>query len=54
MLGDAEGLALNLVAMDEMPCVTNIEQLQERPSEWFEMSELTPAPGGALLPPMMT
>src|SRR5574344_147419 len=52
--GDAEGLALNLVAMDEMPCVTRIEQLQERPSEWFEVSELTPAPGGALLPPMLT
>ena len=52
--GDAEGLALNLVAMDEMPHVAKIEQLQERPSEWFEVSELTPAPGGALLPPMMT
>ena len=52
--GDAEGLALNLVAMDEMPYVAKIEQLQERPSEWFEVSELTPAPGGALLPPMMT
>lgn len=52
--GDAEGLALNLVAMDEMPHVAKIEQLQERHSEWFEVSELTPAPGGALLPPMMT
>ena len=52
--GDAEGLALNLVAMDEMPYVAKIEQLQERPSEWFEVAELTPAPGGALLPPMMT
>ena len=52
--GDAEGLALNLVAMDEMPYVTKIEQLQARPSEWFEVAELTPAPGGALLPPMLT
>ncbi|HEY4664868.1 MAG TPA: helicase-related protein, partial [Comamonas sp.] len=52
--GDAEGLALNLVAMDEMLHVSKIEQLQERASEWFELSELTPAPGGALLPPMMT
>ena len=52
--GDAEGLALNLVALDEMPSVTKIEQLQGRPSEWFEVAELTPAPGGPLLPPMMT
>ena len=52
--GDAEGLALNLVAMDEMIFVAKIEQLQERKSEWFEVSELTPAPGGALLPPMST
>jgi len=52
--GDAEGLALNLVAMDEMPYVAKIEQLQERNSEWFEVAELTPAPGGALLPPMLT
>ena len=52
--GDAEGLALNLVALDEMPSVTKIEQLQGRPSEWFEVAELTPAPGDPLLPPMMT
>ena len=52
--GDAEGLALNLVAMDEMPYVAKIEQLQGRPSEWLEVAELTPAPGGPLLPPMMT
>jgi len=52
--GDAQGLALNLVALEEMPYVAKIEQLQERPSEWFDVSELTPAEGGALLPPMMT
>ena len=52
--GDAEGLALNLVAMDEMIFVAKIEQLQERKSEWFEVSELTPAEGGPLLPPMST
>nr|WP_246254346.1 DEAD/DEAH box helicase [Comamonas jiangduensis] len=40
--GDAEGLALNLVAMDEMPYVAKIEQLQGRPSEWLEVAELTP------------
>ena len=52
--GDAEGLALNLVAMDEMGHVGKIEVLQERASEWFPVDELTPAEGGALLPPMMT
>lgn len=52
--GDAEGLALNLVAMDEMIFVAKIEQLQERKSEWFEVAELTPAEGGPLLPPMST
>ena len=52
--GDAEGLALNLVAMDEMLYVAKIEQLQERKSEWFEVSELTPAEGGPLLPSMST
>ena len=52
--GDAEGLALNLVSMDEMGCVGKIEQLQGRSSEFFPVDELTPAAGGELLPPMMT
>ena len=52
--GDAEGLALNLVAMDEMGYVGKIEQLQGRASQWFALSDLTPAEGGPLLPPMMT
>jgi len=52
--GDAEGLALNLVSMDEMVFVAKIEQLQERASEWFPVDELTPAEGGPLLPPMST
>lgn len=52
--GDAEGLALHLVDMEEMVHVAKIEQLQGRASEWFDVAELTPAPGGALLPPMMT
>ncbi|MEG2469192.1 MAG: ATP-dependent RNA helicase DbpA [Comamonas sp.] len=52
--GDAEGLALNLVSMDEMVFVSKIEQMQERASEWFPVEELTPAEGGPLLPPMST
>ena len=52
--GEAEGLALNLVGMDEMGSVGRIEQLQGRASEFFPLSELTAAPGGALVPPMCT
>ena len=52
--GDAEGLALNLVSMDEMGSVGKIEQLQGRASQFFPVEELTPAAGGELLPPMMT
>ena len=52
--GDAEGLALNLVALDEMGSVGRIEQLQGRASEFFPLSALTPAPGGDLVPPMCT
>ena len=52
--GDAEGLALNLVSMDEMGSVGKIEQLQGRASEFFPAAELTPAPGGDLVPPMCT
>ncbi|MGJ7494942.1 ATP-dependent RNA helicase DbpA [Variovorax sp. RT4R15] len=52
--GDAEGLALNLVSMDEMGSVGKIEQLQGRESDWHEPASLTPAGGGALQPPMAT
>ena len=52
--GGPGGLALNLVSMNEMGAVGRIEQLQGRESEWHPLAELTPAPGGALLPPMAT
>ena len=52
--GDAEGLALNLVSMDEMGSVGKIEVLQERASEWFELDELTPTEGGMPAPAMCT
>ncbi|MBA2674746.1 ATP-dependent RNA helicase DbpA [Ramlibacter sp.] len=48
------GLALSLASLDEMGLVGRIEQLQGRPSQWHPLSELTPAPGGPLLPPMAT
>ncbi len=52
--GDAEGLALSLVSMDEMGYVGRIELLQNRESTWAPLSSLTPAAGGALQPPMAT
>lgn len=52
--GDAEGLALSLVSMDEMGSVGKIELLQGRPSAFFPVAELTPAAGGELRPPMST
>lgn len=52
--GDAEGLVLNLASMDEMGYVGKIEVLQGRESEWHPLSELTPAEGGKLQPPMAT
>ena len=51
---EAEGLVLNLASMDEMGFVGKIEVLQGRPSEWHPLSELTPAEGGKLQPPMAT
>ena len=52
--GDAEGLALNLVSMDEMGSVGKIEQLQGRESQWFPLANLAPAGHGPLVPPMAT
>ena len=52
--GDAEGLALTLVSMDEMGSVGKIEQLQGRESVWQPLSSLTSAAGGPLQPPMAT
>jgi ATP-independent RNA helicase DbpA len=52
--GDAEGLALNLVSMDEMGSVGKIEQLQGRESCWSPLAELTPTGSSPLLPPMAT
>jgi ATP-dependent RNA helicase DbpA len=51
---DEKGLALSLASMDEMGSVGKIEQVQSAEVKWFPLAELTPAPGGALQPPMVT
>ena len=51
---DAQGLALSLASMDEMGSVGKIEQVQGTETAWHPLSELTPAPGGALRAPMVT
>ena len=52
--GDAEGLALSLVSMDEMGSVGKIEVLQGRESKWFPLAELTPASPEPMVPAMRT
>jgi ATP-independent RNA helicase DbpA len=51
---DAKGLALSLASLDEMGSVGKIELVQGREVAWHPLAELTPAPGAALLPPMVT
>ncbi len=48
------GLVLNLASMNEMGYVGRIEQMQRRESDWHKLDELTAAPGGKLVPPMVT
>jgi ATP-independent RNA helicase DbpA len=48
------GLALNLASLDEMGAVGRIDQLLGHESVWHPVTELTPAPGGPLVPPMAT
>ncbi len=48
------GLALNLASLDEMGAVGRIDQLLGRESVWHPVAELTPTPGGPLVPPMAT
>ena len=51
---DAKGLALSLASLDEMGSVGKIELVQGREVQWHPLTELTPAPGGPLQPPMVT
>ena len=51
---DAQGLALSLASLDEMGSVGKIEQVQGVETEWHPLTELVPAPGNKLRPPMVT
>ena len=51
---EAKGLALSLASLDEMGSVGKIELLQGAEVTWYPLEGLTPAPGGRLLPPMVT
>ncbi|MEO5698133.1 MAG: ATP-dependent RNA helicase DbpA, partial [Burkholderiaceae bacterium] len=51
---DAIGLALSLSSLDEMGSVCKIELVQGGEVDWHPLTELEPAPGGPLLPPMVT
>ncbi|WP_101049096.1 ATP-dependent RNA helicase DbpA [Macromonas nakdongensis] len=52
--GDAEGLAVTLVSLDEMGSVGRIEQLQGRETRWTPLAELTAASREPLRAPMAT
>ncbi|MBC8056752.1 MAG: ATP-dependent RNA helicase DbpA [Rhizobiales bacterium] len=51
---DARGLALSLASLDEMGSVGKIELVQGAEVAWHPLAELVPAPGGRLLPAMVT
>ncbi|VFR79274.1 ATP-dependent 23S rRNA helicase DbpA [plant metagenome] len=49
-----KGLALNLCAPHEMRWATLVEKYLGTPLRWDDITKLSPAPGGPLLPPMVT
>ena len=51
---DAKGLALSLASLDEMGSVGKIELVQGAEVRWYPITELTAAPGGRLVPAMVT
>jgi ATP-dependent RNA helicase DbpA len=52
---DSEGLALNLVSVEEMGHINRIEEFQGRPAQWQELSTVVPNKNNApLQPPMAT
>lgn len=51
---DEKGLALSLASLDEMGSVGKIELMQGSEVIWHPLAELVPAPGGPLVPPMVT
>ena len=52
--GEKAGWAFSLASVDEMGRVGRIDAMQGRESEWHRLSELTPADGTPLQPPMVT
>ena len=52
--GGESGWAFSLASVDEMGRVGRIDAMQGRESEWHRLSELTPAGGPPLQPPMVT
>jgi ATP-independent RNA helicase DbpA len=52
--GTEVGWAFSLASVDEMGRVGRIDAMQGRESEWHRLSELTPAGGPPLQPPMVT
>ena len=52
--GSEAGWAFSLASVDEMGRVGRIDAMQGRGSEWHPLSELTPAGGPPLQPPMVT
>jgi ATP-independent RNA helicase DbpA len=52
--GEEAGWAFSLASVDEMGRVGRIDAMQGRESEWHPLSELTPAGGTPLQPPMVT
>ncbi len=52
--GEEAGWAFSLASVDEMGRVGRIDAMQGRESEWHPLSELSPAGGTPLQPPMVT
>ena len=52
--GEKAGWAFSLASVDEMGRVGRIDAMQGRESEWHHLSEVTPAGGPPLQPPMVT
>lgn len=52
--GEQHGLALTLATDSEAKRLVQIENYQQAELTWADVEELTPAPGGPLLPPMVT
>ncbi|HJV07918.1 MAG TPA: ATP-dependent RNA helicase DbpA [Chromobacteriaceae bacterium] len=52
--GDQHGLALTLTTDSDAKRLVLIENYQQSELTWADTNELTPAPGGPLVPPMVT